>query len=200
MLPIIRDRFDDNLERVRNLVKLYSSGLAGTGKGRRPVHSADVLRAATVLLHATLEEFLRGLARWRLPLANKAALDEIPLLGLVRPEKFLLGALSPHRGSSVDDLIGKSLEKHLERSSYNNVEDIIHLLECIGVDHSKVKHLFPLLSELMGRRHLIVHRADRDERPGRGHHRAKSIGMRALGAWIDAVVKFAAIICNELDT
>jgi hypothetical protein len=199
MLTTIRARFDDNLGRVRNLVKLYDSGLVGSGQGRRPVHSADVLRAATVLLHATLEELLRGLSRWKLPEASKDALNEIPLVGFSRPDKFHLGELSAHRGKSVDDLIAESLDRHLERSSYNNVEDIVHLLYSIGVDDTNVKHLYPRLAELMARRHLIVHRADKEERHGRGHHRAKSIGKRALTNWVDTVLEFAAKICNELE-
>ena len=63
---LIRQRFGENLDRVRNLVSLYSSSV-GVGQGRRTVQDADILRAAVVLLHATLEDLLRSLAEWKLP-------------------------------------------------------------------------------------------------------------------------------------
>ena len=198
MLPEIRTKFDDNIARVRNLVTLYTDALAGVGQGRRPVNSSDVLRAATVLLHATLEEFLRGISRWRLPDASEDALNEIPLVGLQRADKFQLGRLSRHRGESIDDVITASIEKHLERSNYNNTTEITHLLESIGVDVQRVNDLYPQLTELIERRHLIVHRADRDNHPGRGFHRTKSIGRQNILRWIDIVVEFAARVCNEL--
>jgi hypothetical protein len=199
MLPEISTKFDDNIARVRNLVKLYTEALAGEGQGRRPVNSSDVLRAATVLLHATLEEFLRGLSRWRLPVASEETLNEIPLVGLRRADKFLLGRLSRHRGESIDNVITASIEKYLERSNYNNTTEVTHLLESIGVDAQRVNDLYPQLTQLMERRHLIVHRADRDDHPGRGFHRTKSIGRRDIARWIDAVVEFAARVCNQLD-
>jgi hypothetical protein len=40
---MIRQRFDDNLDRVRNLVNVYAAS-AGTGQGRRTVQDADILR------------------------------------------------------------------------------------------------------------------------------------------------------------
>jgi len=198
MLADITTKFDDNLARVRNLVALYIDDLAGVGQGRRPVHSSDVLRAATVLLHATLEEYLRGLSRWKLPLASEDALNGIPIVGSQRPDKSLLGRLASHRGKSVDDVIAESVDKYLERSNYNSTTEVSQLLERIGVDTSAVSHLFPTMAEIMDRRHQIVHRADREDRPGRGFHRARSIGRRALGRWIEAVLEFAAKVSNQL--
>lgn len=199
MLEQIRSNFDNNLDRVRNLVDLYSDKLAGPGQGRRPVNSTDVLRAGTVLLHATLEEFLRGVSRWKLPQADEEALNQIPLVGLDRPIKFFLGKLALHRGRTIDEVISDSINLHLSRSSFNNTSDIAGLLQSISLDEDRVKHLYPRLSELINRRHHIVHRADLDERPGRGHHRTKSIGTKTMRIWIDTVVEFAAIVCNQLD-
>src|SRR5437588_8261871 len=88
--------FTANLGRVSNLVKLYEN-TSGRGKGRKAVHEADVLRAAVVFAHATLEDFIRSICAYFLPHADPSVLDEIPLVGLNasgRPEKFLLGRLA----------------------------------------------------------------------------------------------------------
>ena len=53
-----------NLKRVEDLVKIYED-TKGEGGGRRDVSKTDVLRAAVVLLHATLENFLRDAALWK---------------------------------------------------------------------------------------------------------------------------------------
>lgn len=105
-----------NLERVRNLVTLYTDKLGGIGSGRKPVHSTDVLRSAVVFLHGTLEDFLRDLARLRLPHASEHTLNEIPLVGAKgRVEKFYLGRLARHREESVYDVIERSVSEYLDR-------------------------------------------------------------------------------------
>jgi len=195
----ILDKFNRNIARAQNLVSLYTKRLAGLGQGRRPVHSSDVLRAAVVLLHATLEEFLRGLALWKLPAANAEVLDGIPLAGSPgRPEKFLLGRLAQYRAMNVGNLIDKSIEEHLSRSSYNSTDEITVLLRDLGIEVDAISDRFADIQELMQRRHHIVHRADADERPGRGHHEAKSIGRGAVGRWIEAVHEFADSVLAAL--
>lgn len=49
----IETQFRENLKRVRNLIDIYEKKITPGGQGRRPVGSADVLREAVVLLHAT---------------------------------------------------------------------------------------------------------------------------------------------------
>jgi hypothetical protein len=114
----IRGRFQVNLTRVRNILAIY---LAGSGKrrGRRGVHETDLLRAAVVLLHATLEEILRSLAEWKLPAASPEALAEIPLAGAKRGTKVGLQELAGFRGQTLDQVITESVRECLERSNYN---------------------------------------------------------------------------------
>jgi len=47
----IQRKFELNVARVHNLVKIYTDHVSGAGKGRRSHHATDVLRAATVMLH-----------------------------------------------------------------------------------------------------------------------------------------------------
>lgn len=123
-------RLRGNLSRVRHLLAIYQL-LYGRGRGRRTVFKTDLLRAAVVFLHATLEDCLRSVARFYLPQADLNTLNKIPLAGThpIRAEKFPLGSLIEHRGKTVDDLINESITQHLERRSFNDTADISRLLE-----------------------------------------------------------------------
>lgn len=199
MKPAIQQRVTQNLARVRNLVSTYRTHLAGVGSGRRGAHESDVLRATVVLLHASLEDFLRSLAYWKLPLAGRAVLDEIALVGLgSNPKKFFLGELEAHRGKMVDQLITESVNDHLERSNYNNTQEVATLLQAIGVNVAAVSSLFPTMETAMARRHQIVHRADRDETPGQGHHNVKSIGTYLVNLWIDTIEEFTNRVLSQV--
>jgi hypothetical protein len=189
----------ENLERVKSLLDLYAAQ-RGKGRGRRVVALSDLLRAAVVLLHASLEDFLRQVATERLPSAGAAALDQVPLAGMKtgRPEKFFLGALAVYRGSMVDDVIRRSVDEHLARASYGSVEEVAVLLQALGVDVKKVNAQFGALAELMKRRHHIVHQADRNPRRGAGQQQAQSLGSVAVARWLRAVEGFVADVDGEL--
>lgn len=195
----IEERLTENIGRVKNLVDIYESHLQDTGSGRRGHLKTDVLRAATVFLHAAVEDFLRGLAYWKLPQADAATLNNVALVGHEgRPQKFYLGELAAHRGKSVDELITASVDEHLERSNYNNTDEVSAFLTSIGVDVSQVNARFDDIAALMARRHQIVHRADRDEAGGQGHHKVRSIGLKTLNNWVSAVEEFTAAVLMQV--
>src|SRR5688500_15919554 len=103
-----------NLFRVESLVRTYESHPGAKGRGRKSAELLDILRAAVVFLHASLEDVLRGVAAWKLPSASKEVLDEIPVVGLgASPRKILLGDLSQHRNKQIDDVISDSIEAYL---------------------------------------------------------------------------------------
>ncbi len=195
-------RLSDNIARVHDLVSTYQF-LAGPKPGRRSVRHTDVLRAAVVLLHASLEDFLRSLARSYLPSARPEVINSIPLKGAARsgrPEKFSLGDLSEHRGKTVDRLIEESVESYLECSNYNNSTDIAVLLRSLGLDVAPVQQFLPKLDKMMARRHQIVHRADCTTETGRGRHNAKSLRVLTVTQWITAVLSFHGAILYQLET
>lgn len=198
MREAIRERLTQNISRVRNLISIYETRLAGDGPGRRSHNKTDVLRAATVLLHASLEDCLRSLAYWKLPLASREVLDKIPLKSVAPALKHSLGALAAHRGQRVDDVIKDSVNEYLERSNYNNTVEVAVLLESVGVDPGRVDAGFPTIDELMQRRHQIVHRADRDDAGGRGNHSVRSIGRWTVSNWTDAVETFCTAILDAV--
>jgi hypothetical protein len=141
--------------------------------------SDEILRAAVVLNHAYLEDFMRTLVLAFLPTLDEKALDGVPLAGLQsdRAEKFSLGKLVQHRGKSVDDVIKESVATHMSRSTFNSVREIMATLERIGLklpdgtnkSASKIPELHVTdsllisLDRVIQRRHQIVHRADKTQ-------------------------------------
>lgn len=194
------DRLASNLARAHNLVSIYQV-LAGPQPGRRSVVHTDVLRSAVVLIHASLEDFLRSLARTYLPVAAPEVMNTIPLKGLGRggrAEKILLGNLDQHRGKTVDELIDESVEAFLERSNYNNATEIAALLESLGVDVEPCRRFFPELDKMMARRHQIVHRADCTSETGKGRHQARSLAVTTVEKWINVVSSFQGAVLYQL--
>lgn len=198
MASIIEDRFRDNLDRVRNLVDLYTRAVE-TGQGRPSVQEADILRAAVVFLHAALEDLLRSLAELKLPLTSPDALSQIPFpAGTHRKTNFTLGELAAFRGQTVNDVISKSVQEYLDRSNYNHPGDVKNLLDAIGVRSTIVDPHAADLSSMMRRRHLIVHRADRNESAGSGQHRALSISRFAVESWIDMLDRLGTDLLSSI--
>jgi len=197
----LADRLEDNVARVHNLISIYQA-LSGTRPGRRSVGDTDILRSAVVLLHASLEDFLRSLARAYLPTASRDVISSIPLkrsgTSSSRADRFSLGELVEHRGKTVDQLIDESVESHLERSNYNNCTEIVGLMEKVGLEAKPVERFFPDLDRMMQRRHQIVHRADCSSASGRGRHRAVSISQKTVEHWTRIVTEFHQAILYQI--
>lgn len=199
MKAIIESRFAENIDRVRNLAELYRVHLMGQGRGRRGHTKTDVLRAAVVMLHAAMEDLLRSIEHWKLPGAGSDVLAKIPLASKAPAIKFNLGDLVAHRGQSIDAVISKSVYNHLERSNYNNADDLAAFCTNVGIDVTRINSHFPKVEPIMKRRHLIVHRADRDDQAaGRGRHRVTSIGVATVKGWISDIEAFGTAVLNEV--
>jgi hypothetical protein len=193
-------RYFKNLDRVKNLIRIYESHPDSKGKGRKHVRTTDVLRASVVLLHSTFEDICRTIERELLPLGSEEALNEVPLLGISkqgRPEKFLLGRLASYRGKTVDEVIMRSVEAHLDLASYNSVDDFCAFLTRVGFSTQPFRPFFPQLASLMKRRHHIVHQADRSGERGRGYQQAKSLGRNAVRGWVNCVHKILDELNNQ---
>jgi hypothetical protein len=178
-----RRRFERNLARVAGLLKLHK---AATEKavGRPAQHASDLLRAATVLLHGTMEDLLRSLAEQYWPSASPDVLAEVPLKGLTKLAHTVRD-LAPYRHLQVNALIEESIHAHLQRETFNSLGEVEHLLQSIGTDMTKVRGNFNDLKELISRRHHIVHQADRGS--GVGVNSTKPIARPKVETWLRAV-------------
>jgi hypothetical protein len=192
----IEGRFSENLERVAHLVQVYS-GTSG-GPGRPSVEDADVLRAAVVFLHATVEDLLRSLLAWRLPGATASHLKDIPLAGKKPRSSFTVEDLAGFRGSTVDDVIVRSVAEHLDRSNFNNPGEVEAVIVRIGLPTTLLDPYRDKLGPMMTRRHWIVHRADRNTATGRGQHAARGLKKATVETWADAVKQFGAAVLGQL--
>jgi len=192
----IQSRLGANLDRVRAIVEVYQER-AGTGPGRRSVATVDLLRAAVVFLHATLEDVLRSALEWKWPQSTaREHLADIPLVGHRKP-KIELADLLPHRGKTIDDVIRQSIETQLERSNFNNVGEVKAALKRAGLDPALVAPYQTRLAGMIGRRHNIVHHAERHDSVGPGRHGAGSLARTVVATWVDAVDAFCtAVIAN----
>ena len=165
------------------------------------MHATDILRAATVFAHAALEEVMRGLATWKYPVADEGVLNEVPMVGISahgRPEKFFLGKLAAHRNKTVQQLITESVSAHLGNFTVSNTTDLSVFLRKIHVNPETVNNEFTMLSELIARRHHIVHQADRNDVPGQGHHRARQLNPDTVTNWVAAVRRFTGRVLDQV--
>jgi hypothetical protein len=163
------DAFDEiqarswaNFRRIESLIRLAVWTVSGKDGAARRSEASDVLRAAVVLLHATFEDAIRTLARYRLGRADAAALKivEDALGARKKPYSFTLTELSNHRDKSVGKFIDDTIEVFLSDRSFGSTNAVSAFLPMIGLNVQDFDDLYPDLSRFMDRRHEIVHTAD----------------------------------------
>ncbi len=180
-------RFSENTKRVRNIVLLYRELNIGQ-QGKPLTAKSDLLRASVVLLHASVEEFLRELARVGLVDGEPEFLSKIPISGSDgRAEKFDLGVLTKFKGKAVEDLIKESVFEKMKRETFNNPSDVKRLLKGARLDVDAMKCNWDTIGNVMARRHKIVHEADQNPKTGRGHARYEPVSQDEVNRWITAV-------------
>ena len=158
----IRSRFYFDISRFTSLIILYQHHAAEVDS-HWPGEQPDLLRAAVVLLHASLEDLFRSIAAWKLPVAPPESLDRIPLASVEKDKpQFTLTDLAEFRGQSVDSVIARSVARYLERSNFNHPGDLTEIIKKTGIDLKIPDDLRSKLAAMMKRRHWIVHRVDRD--------------------------------------
>lgn len=192
-------RFFANLKRARGLINSYSLLATQSGAGAEDA-SGDILRAAVVFMHASLEELLRQVALNLLPHANETILNDIPLAGLApssgRAEKFFLGKLKQHDTKSVREVIEESIAQHLEKSNFNSVRDVSNLLRALDLESENVKATYALVSEIMERRHQIVHRAD--NLTANNAPETRAIDPETVLRWQQGLIDFMTAIAHDV--
>jgi hypothetical protein len=195
------DRITHNLVRTENLVLLADEVYPNPPAGLQ-LYRQDIIRAAVVFLHATLEDLLRHVGSMYLVNSSEEVLNRVALVGssdVLRPEKFFLGRLAAHRGKSVDQLLSDSVTAYLDRVSFSDVTEISRLLEAIGISLDPIRRFYPSLSSLMSRRHQIVHKADLLDAASGGPREAMTIDGKLVMEWHATVKAFiSAVIAQKI--
>jgi hypothetical protein len=189
----ISRRLERNFARVESLLQMYPT----EGRGRRDVEATDLLRAAVVFLHATLEDLVRSVLEWKLPFAPADSFDDVPLLGRERGVKIGLKDLAGYRGQSVDEIIQGSVSEYLSESNFGHPGELKTALRKVGLSTSIVEKHQDELGPMMSRRHWIVHRADRNNAAGSGQHATRSLGQGTVQRWLEAVRAFGLDVLNN---
>lgn len=184
----IRARLRSNLARVE--------GLAALSEWIESPARSDLLRASVVLLHATLEDVLRSILELRLPTANPEHLAMLKFaVGDRSKDHLSVSELAKHRGKTVDQLIGERIDVYLERSNFNNIEDVVQALARAGIDANLLDPYKDALAALMQRRHWIVHRVDHFRSPeAPWAPQLRPISVTTVEIWM----KSAESVCVEI--
>jgi hypothetical protein len=180
----VRERTLENINRVKNLIKIYERI-----KGDDIEHNTDILRAAVVLLHAALEDCLRSISYLKLPFASANELHKTEY-------KVHLGKIAEYREKSIDELIRDMVFEYLERATYNNSEGISKALKSLGIVIDKSD--LTKLDSAIRRRHGIVHRADRGDKDGETG-RITPIQASYVLKWVEEVERFVGLVFDKED-
>jgi hypothetical protein len=200
MKEIIKASFFNNIQRVRDLTQLHLALLAFPAQNSI-LYSEDVLRASIVLMHATLEDLLRGLFKWKIPEKGVEQWNKIPLIGISdrnQPKNFLLGNLQAHRSKTIEELFLLSVDEYLNYTNYNKVPDIDILFKDVGIESKSFDEFYGLLGEMMERRHNIVHRADREHPLDANGSSLARIEYTTVVAYLENLVGFGERVFEKV--
>ena len=196
---------DYNIDRVEGLIGLCNSIVEnensnnGTPKsGRNSQLQEDILRGALVLIHASMEDFLRTLLKWKYSNDDCEAIIE----HLVK--KSVIG--SSLNGKTSNCCVVKRYLR--EFYSVGGKKKIVKSLSSIRIPKAISKAKIRCndqddLAEMMNRRHKIVHSADRNFCAGKGKHDVNEITIESIDNYIEEVrelSKFVAEHVKEYET
>ena len=184
--------FAENISRVSNLIAASKTLVAQNIGDVEPAN--DVLRAAVVFLHSSLEEIIRNLYLHRLPSAGAESLNRVPFAAHEpshRPKNIQLGDLLEYPGQFVENVIRESINQYVNTLNVNNANQLVDCLKLADVPHEPLKQFFEPLDSLMKRRHQIVHQMDRTNELDPLASPINSIDANTVGAWSAALDGFA---------
>ena len=200
MKDSIQSNFYDNLQRARDLAQVYLDTQT-LNKQSPSLYDDDILRAAVVFLHATLEDILRG--TFKLLIGSKGPLlwKKIPLYGYTdrnQPKGFTFENLESFKELKVQELFDKSVDEYLNYNNYNKIQDICTMFQDLDINNGQFKEIFPLLEKMIERRHNIVHRADRQGTLEELNFNLTPISYTELLTWINNLDKFGEKLLGSI--
>jgi hypothetical protein len=209
-LSTIRKRARFNVKRVNNMMSLYEHlvGMQTDSKSGKVAYVEDILRAAVMFLHATLEDTLRELLKWRLPDADAGRLASIhfriPDPGKIKPKKSqsidLKTLTELHKDKTVADVIKETIEAHLDEHTFSDRQAVSTALENLSLTPKDFAGDLNAYESAFERRHLIVHQTDRIPREGGKVGKPGDIDEAEVRAWANAVDNFVNSVIDAIET
>ncbi|NLV85370.1 MAG: hypothetical protein GXY60_12470 [Spirochaetales bacterium] len=195
--------FDDNIKRIDSLCRLYKDLKTDKYKASgENFYLTDILRAATVLLHAAFEEYFRKtLIDWLPKKADEEDLKKIPisLYAGKKAEKLYLNDLAKYRNKSIDDVINESIIEDTKLKSFGSQQVIIQECKRIGIEGLAGKTL-STINDAVQRRHKIVHEADMTKDEEKGSTTNTGIQLSTVEKWKSAYQKLVDFIEENIET
>ena len=153
----------ENLRRSRRFIDLAAK------TEDEDENRADLLGAAIVFLHATLEEYLRVIA-----LQERIKLDKEKLQAVIKQYnrlnsknvKLSLVDIVDYRNKTLDNLLEDEIQTFLYQSmNFNSLDEIQAFLKTLNVSWGDLavelgKETLDNVSALIYKRHLVAHQAD----------------------------------------
>ncbi|MBK8067444.1 MAG: hypothetical protein IPK27_07385 [Rhodanobacteraceae bacterium] len=199
MSDILSVEFRENLARVDNLLNAYRA-LKRHSLCEKQTRM-DVLRAAVVMMHSSLEEIIRNMFLIRLPGGSVEALNKIPFVGheaTHRPKQILLGDLSRFRGRFIDNIVRDSIDAYVNTMNLNNAVQLCNCLEMVSLSPEPFRNTFQDLDAMMKRRHQIAHQMDRASDLNLTADPIEKINLRIVLAWRAALQSFHRLLLDAL--
>jgi hypothetical protein len=191
------DRIKLNFGRCHNLVRLYRAMEDTPPEIQEKV--SDILRAAVVFTHASTEDLLRNVAEQRMSKTDPSRWQRICFAGSNQVEKIDLAQLTKYGTRTAAEIVEDSIREHLARTSFNRIDDITNLMKALNLNSKPLEQYFSKLSQLMTRRHQIVHQADLSKA---APTTPVPISFEEVESWITTATDFAVdlvgVLCKAL--
>lgn len=190
------ERFDSNLKRVDNLLSIYQIVKETETEA---VRSTDVLRAAVVFLHASQEDYFRGvLSDWLVLKADAKHLKDIALMGTDgRAQKFTLQDLLPFSEKSILDVLNESVRQAMSKTSFNQYSEICAWLNKVSISVEGFKGQ-EKIGKLISRRHRIVHEVDLANTGKSSVSKTASLDKKTVESWKNAVIDLLQMVDEQV--
>ncbi|MNN16997.1 hypothetical protein D3C81_1301620 [compost metagenome] len=190
----------DNLSRVKSLLDLFQQSSIndiGTHDQR-----SELLRAAVVFLHSSIEEIVRNLFVDRLPKLSTEVLNELTYSKYGptnRSKGVMLGdLLLNHSGRLVDNVIFDAINSYIDRLNINNSDQLVAQLQKIQIETQPIKPFLLEIDSLMKRRHQIVHQMDREDALDPDTRPISRIDVDSVKNWTDSVSQLHSEIIRQV--
>jgi len=199
--------FHSNLERVDSLCSIYTKLKNDGFSDSTGYKLTDMLRAATVLLHSSFEEYFRSiLTQWLSLRGNESTLKDICLPSDVgkHSQKYSLYSLLEYKGKTVDDIFVESVHAYMSRTTFNSYSEICTWAAKIRLDLGEISNsenkYYEDIDKAVSRRHKIVHEADTSRNDEKQTSRISGITPGMVSQWKEAYEKLVKVIDTQVDS